>query len=255
MNLNTGLREKGTARVLGDVANERTRQVVVEGFSPATDDRQHPGTLAQAAACYARFAGLVLTGDHLRSYRGGVMPRVDEHGGIYGERAPAEVPEVDRGVPPEWPFSRAWWKPRIPRHDLIRAIALLVAEVERIDRRLQAETRAAILAKIDIDVGAPDQLRELERAAGLPEAKRTPPMPTGRRPFRDLAAERREAEEIAPRSAAAAAVSSNVTGAGVDTSRTHESDTGLVHGSAADSSPPACDPGSSDAGDACGGGE
>jgi hypothetical protein len=237
MNLNTGLREKGTARVLGDVANERTRQVVVEGFSPAADDRQDPGMLARAAACYARFAGLVLSRDDLRS-----------GGGV-------EIPEVDRGVPREWPFSRAWWKPRVPRHDLIRAIALLVAEVERIDRQAQAETRAAILAKVDIDVGAPDQLRELERAAGLPEAKRTPPMPTGRRPFRDLAAERREAEEIASRSAAAAAISSNVTGAGVDTSRTHESDTGLVHGSAADSSPPACDAGSSDAGGACGGGE
>jgi len=32
-------------------------------------------------------------------------------------------------------LERGWWKPKGPRRDLIRAAALIVAEIERIDRR------------------------------------------------------------------------------------------------------------------------
>ena len=34
---------------------------------------------------------------------------------------------------PGWAWS--WWKPKNRRHDLIRAAALIVAEIERIDRQ------------------------------------------------------------------------------------------------------------------------
>lgn len=34
-----------------------------------------------------------------------------------------------------WPWSPEWWKPKDPRRDLIRGIALLIAEAERRDRQ------------------------------------------------------------------------------------------------------------------------
>jgi hypothetical protein len=33
-----------------------------------------------------------------------------------------------------WPWSREWWQPKDRRRDLVRAGALIVAEIERLDR-------------------------------------------------------------------------------------------------------------------------
>ena len=33
-----------------------------------------------------------------------------------------------------WPWSRNWWKPTDRRRDLVKAAALIVAEIERLDR-------------------------------------------------------------------------------------------------------------------------
>jgi hypothetical protein len=33
-----------------------------------------------------------------------------------------------------WPFAREWWKPSTGRRDLVKAGALIVAEIERMDR-------------------------------------------------------------------------------------------------------------------------
>jgi hypothetical protein len=33
-----------------------------------------------------------------------------------------------------WPWHDDWWKPKDRRRDLIRAAALIVAEIERLDR-------------------------------------------------------------------------------------------------------------------------
>ena len=33
-----------------------------------------------------------------------------------------------------WPWAASWWKPKNRRRDLVRAAALIVAEIERIDR-------------------------------------------------------------------------------------------------------------------------
>jgi hypothetical protein len=38
------------------------------------------------------------------------------------------------GVPKMWPWARQWWKPTGARRDLVKAAALLLAEIERIDR-------------------------------------------------------------------------------------------------------------------------
>lgn len=37
-------------------------------------------------------------------------------------------------VPRGWPWGSSWWKPKDPRRDLVRAGALILAEIERIDR-------------------------------------------------------------------------------------------------------------------------
>lgn len=91
-----------------DVLAERRRQVEVEGWTAAHDDREHwLGDLAHAAAAYARFSA------------GDVVVR---------RRNPP-------GRPPEkWPWADEWWKPSTPRRDLVKAAALLLAEIERIDR-------------------------------------------------------------------------------------------------------------------------
>jgi len=88
-----------------DIAAERQRQISGEGFGPARDNGYVHFQLARAAAAYAWFAG---TADEWRA---------NYH-----------------GAPPIWPWSLDWWKPRDRRHDLVRAAALIVAEIERLDR-------------------------------------------------------------------------------------------------------------------------
>jgi len=80
-----------------DVLAERRRQVEAEGWTPHHDDCHNKGELANAAACYA--AGIAI---------------------------------VDL-----WPWSRDWWKPRSHRRNLVKAAALILAEIERIDRAAQ----------------------------------------------------------------------------------------------------------------------
>jgi hypothetical protein len=48
----------------------------------------------------------------------------------------ARVYQILDGVPYEWPASwdESWWKPKDQRRNLIRAAALLLAEIERLDR-------------------------------------------------------------------------------------------------------------------------
>ncbi|WP_238368306.1 hypothetical protein [Mesobacterium pallidum] len=89
-----------------DVLAERQRQQDVEGWAPDKDDAYQAGDLANAAACYALTDPII---------------------------------EAARGAPFDWPWSAKWWKPKSRRADLVRAGALILAEIERIDR---AEGRA-----------------------------------------------------------------------------------------------------------------
>jgi hypothetical protein len=98
---------------IDDIAAECLRQVESEGWSPEHDDQHTDGSLARAAACYAVHAGnhqdlALLVG--LPAYRD-IRP--------FG-----------------WPWAQEWWKPKDPRRDLVRAGALIVAEIERMDREL-----------------------------------------------------------------------------------------------------------------------
>lgn len=37
-----------------------------------------------------------------------------------------------------WPWDSSWWRPKDARRDLVRAAALLLAEIERLDRAAAA---------------------------------------------------------------------------------------------------------------------
>ena len=87
-----------------DVLAERQRQINVEGWTPEDDDRYENGDLASAAACY--------------------IINVCEGGDPEGEGRP----------PFGWPWDAKWWKPTAPRRDLVKAGALILAEIERLDR-------------------------------------------------------------------------------------------------------------------------
>ncbi|WP_238340045.1 hypothetical protein [Citrobacter sp. NCU1] len=82
-----------------DVLAERQRQINAEGWTPEHDDEHVEGQMADAAACYALLAS-----------------------------------EQGFSIPVHWPWSDNWWKQSGQRKDLVKAGALILAEIERIDR-------------------------------------------------------------------------------------------------------------------------
>ncbi len=90
-----------------DVFEERRRQVDVEGWTPKHDDEHARGELLDAALCY-------------------VQRRSDAR--IFSR-------PVEPTAPARWPWELSWWKPKDERHDLVKAGALILAELERLDRR------------------------------------------------------------------------------------------------------------------------
>jgi len=90
-----------------DVIEERRRQVCSEGWTPSHDDQHGDGAMSIAAACYA----------------------------LWDQRGP-QVAELNLGKLWRWTgWGESWFKPKDPRRNLIRAAALLIAEIERLDRR------------------------------------------------------------------------------------------------------------------------
>lgn len=90
------------SKALDDIAAERQRQIVDERFTAEHDDEHPGGEMAMAAGCYAITAGL-----------------------------PKESVRIRNRY---WPWFLDWWKPSTPRRDLVKAGALIVAEIERLDR-------------------------------------------------------------------------------------------------------------------------
>jgi hypothetical protein len=97
-----GSHEDVVWKLLTEVAAERQQQVAI-GYSPTSDDAYVDRELARASAAYALNGGL-------------------QHSGSLF-----------------WPWPGHTWKPADPRRDLIRAAALALAEVERIDRAALVE--------------------------------------------------------------------------------------------------------------------
>lgn len=97
-----------------DVLAERQRQISVEGWTQWDDDNeQGSGHLSSAAACYALNASTWL-----------------RHPGASRTNYAALSPINWTN----WPWAEQWWKPKAPRRDLVKAGALILAEIERIDR-------------------------------------------------------------------------------------------------------------------------
>ncbi|WP_255251302.1 hypothetical protein [Pseudomonas aeruginosa] len=88
-----------------DVQAERRRQVTAEGWTPEHDDAHSHGQMARAAACYA----------------------------LAGSSAPNDGTAALL-VSLAWPWDEQWWKPSTARRDLVKACALALAEIERLDR-------------------------------------------------------------------------------------------------------------------------
>lgn len=85
-----------------DVLAERQRQISEEGWTFEQDDQYTLGQLALGAAVYTLNSAVD-------------SDRISSH--------------LDF-----WPFPMDWWKPITPRRDLVKAGALILAEIERRDR-------------------------------------------------------------------------------------------------------------------------
>lgn len=100
-----------------DVLSERWRQVSSEGWTPEHDDEHDRGEMALAAAAYAGNAGTAM---------------LDETRDIVSAHMYAKSRDL-------WPWDRQLWKPKSVRRDLVRAAALIIAEIERLDRKSARE--------------------------------------------------------------------------------------------------------------------
>ena len=96
-----------------DVIYERQRQINQEFYSTENDDEYKQNELLRAAVCYAE--------------------NVIRRGWVFDSNFGPDVYQEEE-VPDLWPWDLDFWKPRNPRRDLVRAAALLIAEIERIDR-------------------------------------------------------------------------------------------------------------------------
>ena len=84
-----------------DLHAERQRQQSAEGWTTEHDDDHSCGEMALAASSYAQYA-----------HRKPIAP----------------------AIPFNWPWEPEWFKQQGPRRDLVKAGALILAEIERIDR-------------------------------------------------------------------------------------------------------------------------
>ncbi|MGD7115021.1 hypothetical protein ACQCR8_25370, partial [Ralstonia pseudosolanacearum] len=84
----------------------RRRQIDGEGFDPEGDHQYPRGQLVSAALGYLRLAEIE-------------------------SRCGTEAAKLNDEVPPGWPWPRAWWKPRDVERNLVRAAALIAADLDR----------------------------------------------------------------------------------------------------------------------------
>lgn len=91
-----------------DVLAERQRQISVEGWTPERDDQHTNCGIALVAAAYA----------------------------VSSVEQPSSL-ELAAALFRFSGWAKHWFKPRTPREDLVRAGALILAEIERLDRAAQ----------------------------------------------------------------------------------------------------------------------
>lgn len=100
--------------VYEDIMQERWRQMT-KGFDTAHDDEHTDGQIAAAAACYANPMMLIPISKGTNTQ-------------------PTSLLSAGSGLPLGWPWEPGWWRPDSRRENLVKAAALLVAEIERLDR-------------------------------------------------------------------------------------------------------------------------
>lgn len=102
------------------IAAERLRQIEQEGWTPEHDDQHVRGEMGMAGAVYAFYAADLLLEEFL--------PEMGDEGTISHL----------------WPWDAEWWKPSIsssatetdaPIRNLVKAGALIAAEIDRLQRR------------------------------------------------------------------------------------------------------------------------
>lgn len=93
------------SKAIEDVIKERQRQQDVEGWTTEHDDSHQEGELSEAGGCYAL---------HAFDFENGRMLN---------------------DAPTWWPWEKQWWKPKESRSNLVKAAALIIAEIERLDRQ------------------------------------------------------------------------------------------------------------------------
>lgn len=91
---------EGLTPAAQDVLAERQRQISEEGWTPEHDDQHDGGEMAAAAGTYALGAADCVNEPYFRT----------------------------------WPWNVSWWKQTTKRRDLVKAGALILAEIERLDR-------------------------------------------------------------------------------------------------------------------------
>ena len=96
------------------IVAERRRQIEVEGWAAEHDLAHAPGALARAGAAYAV--------------------------NVWLRNADVQKTRDLRGLPSLiWPWEKSWWKPDGNRRDLVKAGALILAELDRADTERKAK--------------------------------------------------------------------------------------------------------------------
>ncbi len=106
-------------QALQDILEERRRQQEAEGWSHEHDDAHNKGELARAGGLYALVAGSGST-EYRNALDGSHMLDPLEAAMRY------------------WPWDRSWFKPSSRRRDLVKAGALIMEEIERLDRAAES---------------------------------------------------------------------------------------------------------------------
>ena len=91
------------------IAQERQRQIESEGWTPEHDDSHDAGEIVAAAVTYAleaTFDGPACKGSWFNTF---------------------------------WMWGKGWYKPSTPIRDLVKAGALIAAEIDRLQRKMAAE--------------------------------------------------------------------------------------------------------------------
>lgn len=110
-----GARKEGENKKTGIelIAEERKRQIEIEGWTKEHDAEHTNEALAQAAVCYA-------TPSALRGY--------------------AYDPVIKARVPQLWPWDKKYWKPSPENRikELVKAGALIAAEIDRLNAKKES---------------------------------------------------------------------------------------------------------------------